>query len=70
MSDLSGNLNILPTFVPDGCGLAGFSCILYSLRLILVSEDVSLQRTSRCRGPASAERRAAAQRYAKARGGV
>ncbi|KAI9546958.1 hypothetical protein NQZ68_021627 [Dissostichus eleginoides] len=64
-TDLSGNLNILPTFVPDGCGLAGFSCILYSLLLILVSEeDVSLQRNS---GRASAERRAGAQRYAKAR---
>ncbi|KAK5860742.1 hypothetical protein PBY51_022202 [Eleginops maclovinus] len=54
MTDLSGNLNILPTLVPGGCGLASFSCILYSLRLILVTEDGRAargQRRSVCQPP-------------------
>lgn len=69
-SGYPSNLNILQawmTFMLEDRGLASFSCILYSLWLILAEDGPAAQedRLSVCQWP-----RAEKQRYAKARGRV
>lgn len=68
--DYLSNLNILrawTTFVSEGRGLASFSCILYSLWLILTEDGGAAQEDWAERLPAAVR---GVQRYAKARGRV